>query len=83
MAMSPDGKKLATIDSDGGTRIFESRDLTIQKYFTWQRPDADVGYYGVPVAFDPTNRFLAIGRYNGRVELRTVLTHTRLDDSLW
>jgi WD40 repeat protein len=68
IAMTPDGKKLATTNMYGGIRLFECHDLTIQKYVdTEQR--SDVGLW--PVSFDPTSRLLAIGCIDGRVKLRT------------
>jgi WD40 repeat protein len=69
IAMSPDGKKLATTDSMGGTRIFECHDLTIQKYVE-ARGSLSLGLR--PVAFDPTSRVFAVGNVDGRVELRTI-----------
>jgi WD40 repeat protein len=71
MAMSPDGKKLAITYRDGELRLVECHDLTIQKYVDTiieQRPEGGIR----PIAFDPTNRFFAIGRFDGRVELRTL-----------
>jgi hypothetical protein len=69
MAMSPDGKKLAITYRDGEIReirLIECHDLHIQKY-------VDNTEHCPVVAFDPTDRFLAIGRRAGRVELRTLL----------
>jgi hypothetical protein len=45
IAMSPDGKKLATTDATRGIRLYESHDLTIQKYVhgTEHTPDEVVG----------------------------------------
>jgi WD40 repeat protein len=68
IAMSPDNKQVATVKRSGGTRLFECHDLTIQKYF--DNSDDDVGIFSL--AFDPTSRVLATGRYDGRVELRTL-----------
>jgi WD40 repeat protein len=70
IALSPDGKKLATTDSTGGTRIFECHDLTIQKYFD-TRGSLRPGIWA-PVAFDPTSRVFAAGLLDGRVDLRTI-----------
>jgi WD40 repeat protein len=70
IAMSPDGKKLATTNMYGVIRLFECHDLTIQKYVdTEQRSDEVVGLW--PVSFDPTSRLLAIGCIDSRVKLRT------------
>jgi WD40 repeat protein len=72
IAMSPDGKKLATATQSAGIRLFECQDLTIQKYVDTieQRSDEDVGY--LSVAFDPTSRVFAVGRFDGIVGLRTI-----------
>jgi WD40 repeat protein len=72
IAMSPDGKKLATTDATRGIRLYESHDLTIQKYVhgTEHTPDEVVGPR--PVAFDPTSRFYAVGRFDGRVDLGAI-----------
>jgi WD40 repeat protein len=72
MAISPDGKNLATVTRSRGTQIFECHDLTIQKFDIDQRPGVDVGFSRLPVAFDPTSRFFAVGCIDGRVELRTL-----------
>jgi WD40 repeat protein len=73
MAMSPDGKKLATTNTKGRIRVIECHDLTIQKCVDTieeqRRGEARVIW---PVAFDPTSRVFAVGRGNGRVELRTI-----------
>jgi hypothetical protein len=71
IAMSPDGKTLATTNSWGGTRIFECHDLTIQKCVATleERSNESVGFS--PVAFDPTSRLYAVVRFGRRVELRT------------
>jgi WD40 repeat protein len=71
IAMSPDGKKLATTNTNGGTRLIQCHDLTIQTNVDtieeqWQAQGRQ------PVAFDPTSRFIAVGRLDGRVELRTI-----------
>jgi WD40 repeat protein len=74
IAMSPDGKKLAISNNSGGALFFECHDLTIQKSVDnlEQRSDeADVGF--CPVAFDPTSRFFAVGRLDGKVELRRTI----------
>jgi hypothetical protein len=67
--MSPDGKKLATTNIRGETRLIQCHDLTIQKYVD-TRGSPSPGLW--PVAFDPTSRVFAVGRGNGRVELRTI-----------
>jgi WD40 repeat protein len=74
IAMSPDGKKLATTNrSGGGALIFECHDLTIQKAVDnlEQRSDETVGFW--PVAFDPTSRFFAVGCPDGKVKLRRTI----------
>jgi WD40 repeat protein len=72
IAMSPDGKKLATTESGKGIRLFECHDLTIQKHVDTieQSSDEAVGFW--PVAFDPTSRVFAVGCIDGRVELGTI-----------
>jgi WD40 repeat protein len=73
IAISPDGKKLAITNSKGGTLLIECHDLNIQKCVDTieeQMPDEALGLR--PVAFDPTSRFIAVGRLGGRVELRTI-----------
>jgi hypothetical protein len=72
IAMSPDGKKLAITNNMEGTRLIECHDLTIQKNVDTieeQRPREARGLW--PVVFDPTSRFIAVGRLDG-VELRTI-----------
>jgi WD40 repeat protein len=72
IAMSPDGKKLATVIS-GGTRIFERHDLTIQKHVeNLEEPRPYEAAVLLPITFDPTSRFFAVGCFGGRVELRTL-----------
>jgi WD40 repeat protein len=72
IAMSPDGKKLATTSRNGGTRLFECHDLTIQKYVDTieYRSGEAVGLS--PIAFDPTSRLFAVRFIDGRVELRAI-----------
>jgi WD40 repeat protein len=73
IAMSPDGNTLATSNRNGGTRIFECRELTSQKYAIAHRPEDDaVAVFHTPVAFDPTSRFYAVGCADGRVVLRSI-----------
>jgi WD40 repeat protein len=75
IAMSPDGKKLVTTNIDGGIQLIECHDLTIRKknYNVKERP---AGVVPVPrrwpVAIDPTGRFFAVERFDGRVELRAI-----------
>jgi WD40 repeat protein len=70
IAMSPDGKKLATTNRSGGTRISECHDLIIQRYSVEQRLAMPPLRW--PVAFDPTSRVYAVGRFDGSVELCTI-----------
>jgi WD40 repeat protein len=72
IAMSPDGKTLAATYRNGGTRLIECHDLTIRKYVdTEQRSDDEpMGIW--PVVFDPTSRFFAAVRSDGRVDLRSI-----------
>jgi WD40 repeat protein len=73
VAISPDGRKLATITRSGRTHLLECHDLTIQKCVAnveELRPGEAPGRW--PIVFDPTNRVYAAGRLNGRVELRTL-----------
>jgi WD40 repeat protein len=73
IAMSPDGKKLATTNRIGETRLIECHDITIQKCVDTiekQRPGEAFGPH--PVAFDPTSRFIAVGRLDGRTEIRPI-----------
>jgi hypothetical protein len=72
LAMSSDGKKLAATDSYGGTRLIECHDLTIQKYAIVQKPDNAVAFSRMPVSFEATSRFFAVGCADGRVALRTI-----------
>jgi WD40 repeat protein len=73
IAMSPDGKKLATVNTRGGTRIFECHDLTIQKYVdTIIEQSSEEAVLLWPVSFDPTSQVFAVGGLDGRVELRTI-----------
>jgi WD40 repeat protein len=68
IAISSDGKKLAiTSYRNARARLIECHDLTIQ-----QDVDTIEQRSSYAVAFDPTNRFLAIARRDGRVELRTL-----------
>jgi WD40 repeat protein len=72
LAMSPDGTTLAATYRYGGTRLIECHDLTIRKYVdTEQRSDDEpMGIW--PVVFDPTSRFFAAVRSDGRVDLRSI-----------
>jgi WD40 repeat protein len=73
IAISPDGKKLAITNSKGGTLLIECHDLNIQKCVDTieeQMPDEALGLR--PVAFDPTSRFIAVGRLDGRTEIRPI-----------
>jgi WD40 repeat protein len=77
IAMSLDGKKLATIKRKGRTHIFECDNLTHQKYVNPLRwLDEGARVVGISprfsLAFDPTSRVLATQRYDGRVELRSI-----------
>jgi WD40 repeat protein len=72
IAMSPDGKSLATTDTTGGIQLYESHDLTIQKYVDTKGQRSDEAVERRPVAFDPTSRVFAVGRFDGSVELRTI-----------
>jgi WD40 repeat protein len=69
LAMSPDGKKLATINAVGEISLFECHDLTIQKCVDTIEHQRGQALW--PVAFDPTSRVFAVGCLDGRVELRT------------
>jgi WD40 repeat protein len=70
-AMSPDGKKLATVNRSGGTRLFECHDLTIQTYVDTIEEHMGI-FWRWPVAFDSTSRLFAVGCFDGRVELRSI-----------
>jgi hypothetical protein len=71
--MSPDGKKLATTNIRGETRLIQCHDLTIQKYVAnLQQGSDEVLGISPAVAFDPTSRLYAVACIDGSVELRTL-----------
>jgi WD40 repeat protein len=72
IAMSPDGKRLATTDTYGGIGLFECHDRTIHKYVDTIEHGSDKAVGLCPVAFDPTSRCFAVGCIDGRVKLRTL-----------
>ena len=72
------GKKVVTVERGGGTRIFECQDLIIQKD-ALEQAGRNLRLEGmtylrlehgpVPIVFDPTSQFVAVGCSDGRVEL--------------
>jgi WD40 repeat protein len=85
IAVSPDGKKLVTTNRRGIARLFECDDLSIQKYDPkhtkgdWMEAIEECSVFrdsemeeSMPIAFDSTSQFFAVGCIEGRVEILTV-----------
>jgi WD40 repeat protein len=70
LAVSPDSKQLAVVDSTGGVRLLQAEDLRSQRDLHARGEGSNMPVSSV--AFDPTCRFLAVCLRPGRLELRTL-----------
>jgi WD40 repeat protein len=69
VAVSPDSKQLICVGEGGRIRHLQTDDFSIQRDMNATR-EAEASI--ISVAVDPACRVLAIGRHDGRLELRTL-----------